>query len=511
MNKTKFFFRLSVLLIAVLVLGSCSKDKEYTRVIPSNASLVISFDIQSIIKKSGLMDNKESIMKNLTASLNNEKLAKMVQNPSDAGLSLENKAYFFVTSKDEPAVLFKVSDEDKLEDAFGLMQNEGICDAIERNGDFSTVILRGYGICAFDESTLLVIETTNARSLPVKEQVEKMMHTTEGVSIASNKGFQKMIEKKSDIGLYGSFASLPQLTSMSMSIGLPEDADMRQMMVLAQINFENGKVTMEGEYYTENESLKAYIKKQAEMGGKINHTFLKRIPASSLAYLSMNVKGDKLYDMLMSGAEFKNMVRDSRLTPGFDLKKSVNSLKGDVAIAVTNVSANGTPSLLAYAEVSDPSAAGIVYAFKKDFDEVGLTVATSGKNEYVVKSAMLPSPIRFGVRGNYFYLTNDDNLYKNIGKDVVNSLANAKYENIKSDAKGYFVLDMDNVMKLPMVSNAFGRFGSQGNMVQSILAGFSYAEAYNKDDQKSVVNIYFKNKNENVLKQLITGLKKVLG
>jgi chaperonin GroEL (HSP60 family) len=78
MNKTKFFFRLSVLLIAVLVLGSCSKDKEYTRVIPSNASLVISFDIQSIIKKSGLMDNKESIMKNLTASLNNEKLAKMV-------------------------------------------------------------------------------------------------------------------------------------------------------------------------------------------------------------------------------------------------------------------------------------------------------------------------------------------------------------------------------------------------------------------------------------------------
>jgi len=205
MNKTKFFFRLSVLLIAVLILGSCSKDKEYTRVIPSNASLVISFDIQSIIKKSGLMDNKESIMKNLTASLNNEKLAKMVQNPSDAGLSLENKAYFFVTSKDEPAVLFKVSDEDKLEDAFGLMQNEGICDAIERNGDFSTVILRGYGICAFDESTLLVIETTNARSLPVKEQVEKMMHTTEGVSIASNKGFQKMIEKKSDIGLYGSF------------------------------------------------------------------------------------------------------------------------------------------------------------------------------------------------------------------------------------------------------------------------------------------------------------------
>ena len=511
MKKLKFFFRLSVLLVAVLLLGSCSKDKEYTRVIPSNASLVISIDVQSIIKKSGLMDNKESIMKNMTAALNNEKLAKLVQNPSEAGLSLEEKAYFFLASPQEPVVLFKVSDIDKLEDAFKLMQSEGLCDEVEKSGNFSSAVLRGYGVCAFDNSSLIVMETSSAHSQPVKEAVAKLMNQDAKVSIAANKGFQKMIEKKSDVGLFGSFAAMPQLTSASMMMGLPEDADLSQMMLLAQMNFENGKISIEGEYYTENTSLKDYFKKQSEMGGKIKHTFLKRLPASSLAYLSTNLKGDKLYEMLIKSTEFKGMVKDSRLTPGFDLRKSVTSLNGDISIVLSGVSESGIPSLLAYAEVTDPSAAGIVYAFKKDFDEMGMTVATSGKNEYVVKSGMFPSAIRFGVRGNYFYFTNDDNLFKSIGKDITNSLAEAKYENIKTSANGYFVLDVENIMKLPMVNNAFAPFGSQGAMVQSIFAGFSYAEAYNIDDQKSAGNIYFKNKNENVLKQLVAGLRKVIG
>lgn len=511
MNKSKFFLNLSVLLVAVLLLGSCSKDKEYTRVIPSNASLVVSFDIQSMIKKSGLANNKESIVKNMTSVLGNEKLAKIIQNPSEAGLSLEEKAYIFLTANEEPVALFKVSDQDKLEDAFKLMQQNGICDAVERNGDFSSVALGGYGICAFDASTLIVLRTSNVHSIPVKEQLTKMMDQSKEISIMSNKGFQKLMEKKSDIGFYGSFASMPQFTSTSMMMGIPEDVDMREMMMLAQINFEDGKIAIEGEYYTENESLKEYFKKQAEMGGKINHTFLKRFPVSSLAYLSTNVKGDKLYEMLAKSPEFKGLVKDSRLTPGFDLKKSITSLKGDVAIALTNISESGTPSILAYADVKDPSAAGIVYAFKKDFDEVGMTIASSGKNEYVVKTKMFPSPIHFGVRDDYFYLTNDDNLYKNIGKDVTNSLANAKYDYLKGSANGYFVLDMENILKLPLVNNAFSRFGSQGVMAQTMLSGFSYAEAYNLNNQKSVCNIYFKDKNQNVLKQLIAGLRQVIG
>ncbi|BEG99383.1 DUF4836 family protein [Bacteroides sedimenti] len=511
MNTQKFFFRLSVLMLAVLLLGSCSKDKEYSRVIPSNSPVVVSLNVQSIITKGGLLDGKESIIKQMTASMNNQKLARLIQNPSKAGLSIKDNAYFFMTSEKEPGLVLRVTDKSDLEDAIKLMQADGMCDPLEKGTSYSWTVLHGYGICAFDNSSLLLLKTTNARSLPVKEHVEKLMTQSENVGISSNKGFQKMVAKKSDIGMFYSFASMPDITSLSMKMGLPEGTDMRDLMTIVAVNFENGKIAADCEYYTENDSLMAYIKKQSEMSGYIKQAFLNRFPSSSLMFLTASVKGDRLYKVLSSSQEFKNMVQSSRFTPGLDLKKSITALNGDVSMAISSFSEKGIPSFLAYAEVTDPAAAGILYAFKSDFDQVGMTISSSGKNEYLVKSAMFPSPIHFGVRGNYFYLTNDENLYKNIGKEVAGSMAGARYEAVRNKTKGYFILDMENIMNLPLVNGAFDRFGSQGKMVHSILSKFSYMEAYNVTENKGVINIFMKNKDENVLKQLIVGLQGVLG
>lgn len=507
----KIFSRLSILLVAVLLLGSCSKGKEYTRVIPTNASVVVSADIASIIKKSGLADKGQSTMKNISAILKNEKLSKLVQNPSDAGLSLTDKVYCFLTADQTPVVLIKVSDRDKLKDAFKLMKEESLCDEVEDASNYSFTTLQGYGICAFDNSSLIIMKTTNPRSLPVKEAVSKLMDQDVKNSIAQNEGFKKMVAQKSDVGVFASFASVPQLTSTSMMMGLPEDADLKSLMLLGSINFENGKIAMNCEYYTENEPLKAYFKKQAEMGGKTNHTFLKDLPVSSLAYITTSLKGDKLYEMLLNTSEFKDMVRDAHLTPGLNLKKSVSAFNGDVAIAVTNISEAGIPTILAYAQVTDPAAMGVMYAFKKDFDEMGMTVSTVGNNEYLVRSMMLPTPIHFGVRGKTLFLTNDEACYKNIGKPMANSLDGARYESIKAASNGYFALDAENLVKLNMVDKSFAGLGSQGMIAKSILANFSYIEAYHKDEQNSVVNIYLKNKNENVLKQVVAQLRLLLG
>lgn len=510
MNNRKIFSRLSILLVAVLLFVSCSKDKEYTRVIPSDASFVMSMDVASIIKKSGLMDSGQSTMKNISGILKNEKLAKLVENPSDAGLSLTDKVYCFLTADQTPVVLIKVSDKDKLEDAFKLMQGESLCDDVEKASSYSLTTLHGFGLCAFDNSSLVLMQTANPHSLPVKEAIGKLMDQEVKNSIAENAGFKKMADQKGDIGVFASFAAVPQLTATSMMMGLPEDANLKELMFIAQMSFENGKASAECEYYTENESLKAYFKKQAEMGGKINHTFLKNLPSSSLAYLATNLKGDKLYEMLTNSPEFKDMMRDSHLTPGFNLQKSIASFNGDVSVAVTGISESGIPSILAYAEVTDPSAMGVMYAFKKDFAEMGMSATPVGTDEYIVKSMMF-APIHFGVKGKLLFLTNDEACYKNIGQAVASSLDGSRYESIKTPANGYFMLDAENLVKLPMINQTFVNLGTPGMIAKTVLTNFSYVEAYNKDNQKSVVNIYMKNKNENVLKQLVAQLRLLLG
>lgn len=511
MKNMKNYFRLSILLVAVLLLGSCSKDKEYTRVIPSDAPAVMSVDVASIIKKSGLIDDKELAAKNISAALKNEKLSKLVQNPSDAGLSITDKIYFFLTTDQTPILLFKVSDKDKLKEAFKLMQQESLCDEVEDASSYSQTTLHGYGICAFDNNSLIVMKTSNPHSLPVKEAVGKMMGQDFKNSINQNKGFKMMAEKKSDIGVFASCASMPQLNTNAAMLGLPQDADLRSLMVLAQVNFEDGKITADCEYYTENEDLKAQLKKQSEIGAKVKNVFLKDMPASSLAYLSTSLKGDKLYEMLLNTSEFKDMVRDSRLTPGLNFQKSISAFNGDIAVAVTNINEIGIPSVLAYAEVTDPAAVGAMYAFKKDFDEMGMNVSTVGNNEYLVRSVMLPTPIHFGVKGKTLFLTNDEACYQNVCKATTTSLESSRYQSIKESTFGYFVLDMENVVKLGVVNNSFAVLGSQGMIAKSILDKFSYVEAYHKDEQKSVVNIYLKNKNENVLKQVVAQLRLLLG
>lgn len=511
MNKMKMTFRISILLIAVLMLGSCSKDKEYIRVIPANSLAVISADFASIIKKSGLADKDQAITKNLSSVMKNEKLSKLITNPSDAGLSFKDKTFLFLMADQTPVVLIKVSDRDKLEKAFKLMQEESLCDAVQDESNYSYTVLHGYGICAFDNNSLIIMKVANPNSLPVKESVTKIMEQDIKSSIAQNNGFKMMADKKSDIGVFVSCASMPQLAANASMMGMPEDADLRSLMILAQINFEKGKVTVDSEYYTEDDSLKVHLKKQAEMGAKVNNVFLKNMPVSSLAYLSTSIKGDKLYETLLKSSDFKDMVRDSRLTPGVDLQKSISAFNGDIAVAITNISEIGIPSILAYSEITNPDAIGAMSVFKKSFDEMGMKVSAVGNNEYIVRSGMLPTPIHFGVKDKTLFLTNDEACYKNICKAVPNSLNNARYQSIKESNYGYFSLDMENIIKLDIVNKSFGGLGDQGMIAKSILDNFSYVEAYHKDQQKSVVNIYLKNKEENVLKIAVAQLKMVLG
>ena len=55
----KTISRLSVLAVLIAILSSCSKTSEYTNVIPTDASLVISINSKSLANKAG-MDNKDN-------------------------------------------------------------------------------------------------------------------------------------------------------------------------------------------------------------------------------------------------------------------------------------------------------------------------------------------------------------------------------------------------------------------------------------------------------------------
>ena len=82
----------------------------------------------------------------------------------------------------------------------------------------------------------------------------------------------------------------------------------KNITILGGLNFEKGKIALKTENYTENDAVKALLKKQMESFGKTNGTFVKYFPASTLMFINMGVKGDGLYNLLSENKEFRSTV-----------------------------------------------------------------------------------------------------------------------------------------------------------------------------------------------------------
>ena len=83
-------------------------------------------------------------------------------------------------------------------------------------------------------------------------------------------------------------------------------------MALGNLNFEKGKIALQFEYYTENEEAKAMLKKQDKATTKLNTTFLKYFPVSTIAFMNIGANGEELYNLLQENEEFRNTVSISK-------------------------------------------------------------------------------------------------------------------------------------------------------------------------------------------------------
>ena len=108
----------------VLLLVACSPQTEYTDALPKDASVVVAMDFQTMARKAGLEgEGSWKVTDKLTRLLKGglegdaaQLAEKMVNDPSESGLSFTEKVYLFVTPHANAfGLLAKVGNEGKLE------------------------------------------------------------------------------------------------------------------------------------------------------------------------------------------------------------------------------------------------------------------------------------------------------------------------------------------------------------------------------------------------------------
>lgn len=358
----KMISRLSVLAVLIVFLAACSKTVEYTNIIPADATVVTSINLKSLASKAGLNDKeneaaKQKVLEALKSGMNAatfQQLEKVMNNPSESGIDVEAPVYVF-TSPSFPysTAVAKIKSEDDLHASLEIMVKEQICQPINEAAGYSFTTMNG-GLVAFNNSAVMLISVKGTSQIEkAKEGITNLLKQTADNSIAKSGAFQKMEKQKSDINFFASMAAIPAPYQEQVSMGLPAEVKAEDITIIAGLNFEKGRIALKTENYTENEAVKALMKKQLEAFGKANNTFVKYFPASTLMFVNLGVKGEGLYNLLSENKEFRNTVSISKAD---EVKELFSSFNGDISAGLINVTMNSAPTFIVYADVKNGNA-----------------------------------------------------------------------------------------------------------------------------------------------------------
>lgn len=514
----KMISRLLVSAMLIVFIAACSQKSEYTSAIPADASAVASINLKSLADKSGLKDKENEAakqkmieaLKSGTTAATFQQLEKVLNNPKESGIDVDAPVYVF-TSPSFPyaSLVTKILDIDKLRTSLDVMVKEQICQPVEDTDGYSYAVVANQNIFAFNETTAMLVQVNRKSQMEnAQKAIGELMKQTPEKSIAGNAGFQKMQKQKGDVNFLASLAALPQAYARQLNIGLTSiKVDPKDIMALGNLNFEKGKIALQFEYYTENEEAKAMLKKQEKATTKLNTTFLKYFPASTIAFMNIGANGEELYNLLQENEEFRNTVSISKAE---EVKALFASFNGDISAGLINITMGKDPAFVAYADVKNGNALKALYDNKKALNlKKGEDIVLLSDNEYVYKSRAMN--IFFGFKDNQMYATNDELLYKNIGKAADKSIKDTGYA---SDMKGknfFFVINMDAILELPIVKMMTGFGGEEYQTYYNLASQVSYLEVSNVSDGVSEVDLILKNKDTNSLKQIVDFVKKFTG
>lgn len=252
---------------------------------------------------------------------------------------------------------------------------------------------------------------------------------------------------------------------------------------------------------------KKKLEKQAEATTRpIQNNLLKYFPQSTLALVSMGVNGEEVFKYLQQNEEFQRGISVKQFN---ELKVLFDAFENDMTAGLVNVTLQNAPTFLAYAEIKNNDVLKTQYDKKAELGfRRGEGIIRLSDNDYVYKSRSLN--LFFGIKDKTFYATNDELLYKSIGKTSDPSAAKTEYA---SEIKGKniaFVINIEAICSLPVVKMLAQFGGQEAATALSLCENVTYLEITG-NTQKANISLKMKDKDVNSLKQIVNMIRQFAG
>lgn len=475
-------------IVAMLLITSCGKKTDYRMVIPADAGVVLGIDTKSIAEKSGANGEAERakieafLKENLDSSLYGYAVSLM-KNPDESGLDFSVPVYFYYTSPGEGGLIVKVGDEQKLKTLFDKLSEQKKCPALESKNGVNCVALDTESAVAFNESALLLIGNPNSSASLVDRGIALLKQKEEQSFLSKKELFKAFEMLKGDMTSVVSYGSImPAQYMLLLKNALPEDVQFSDINLLFSLNFEKGKIVMEGEAFYLTDAAKKWAKKSEEIIMPLKGIFLPK--ENPVLWMGFGAKGDKLFDLLMEYPQYAKQMKPMEPL----LRKLFAAIDGDVAITMPSMQLGGV-EFNVNIELKKGEEKDFINAISNMIQGFGMPMTSAGNDAY---SLSLPGgQLIFGLDGEtHFYLT-----MKNAN---VATLETTPANWTKEVEGNFFYYRFD----IGAFANLLAPFmGSQKNL--QCIDLFDYICAKTKKVTFVNLEVVMKNQDENVLKQFV--------
>ena len=499
---------------ALLLLASCSPKTEYTHALPKNASMVVALELDDMAQKAGLNgQGGEVVVKKLKSLLKGglqgeaaQLAERIIDQPSESGLSFEDKVYLFAMPHAEAlAILAKVADEGKVETLLKALEKEAIANPLrEESGCRWTQV--GGALCAFNNGTFLLLQPSKGDASSMKGTLLSMMRQEEGEGFASLPEFAKVEAEGNDIASVLNLSTIPYEWTTPLRMGISADIRLEDIKYFVSANFEQGKVVMNSESLIQNPKIQAFFDAVDKVMQPIGGKFLDYYEGNTLAWAGGNIQGKELYRILCENPTIRQML-DNPVLP-VDVEHIFSSIEGDFAIGWKMLASK---DFLMYADVTNTE-------FLKTFEDLRPLLALTGgqitlenvsANEYLMHTYY--GSFWFGVKNNRLYVTNNRTWAEEVDRKYGASLGVKAWSKEVKENRLYASLNFAAMANELSIYRSLSILGGQQNttMVKLFASQCDYLNVSMPDGRHGKAELVLKDKNANLLQWLVGMLEKI--
>ena len=499
----------NLLLIGILFLASCSPKTEYTHALPKNASIVVGMELDQMANKAGLNGSEgEKVIKKLKTLMKGglqgdaaQLAERIIDQPSESGLSFDDKVYLFATPHAEAlAILAKVTDEGKLETLMNVLQKESIATPLrEESGCRWTQV--GGALCAFNNGTFLLLQPSKGDASGMKGTLLSLMRQKEGEGFASLPEFTKIEVPGNDIASVVNLSAVPYELTTPLRMGLSADIRLEDIKYFVSANFEPGKVVMNSESLISNPKILGFFDTMDKVIQPIQGKYLDYYQGNTLLWASGRIDGKELYRMLCQNPTIKQML-DNPLLP-VDVEYIFSSIQGDFAMGRSTLY---TDNYLLYTDVTNSD-------FLKTFEDLRPMLALTGgqivldnvgTDEYVMRT--YEGNYYFGVKNNRLYVTNNRSFAEEAGRTYGASMGVKPWSAEVKQNRLYASVNLSAIAK------AYRSYSFTGNkqvdtFLMLLINQCNYLNASMPDWRQGKAELVLNDKDQNLLKLLVSMLE----